>query len=122
MSYKVNHFHIKAPDPYRTAQWYVDNVGAKIVSKRKSPGGEPLLRLDLHGVPLNITGYLEEQKLEQHYGLEHVAIDTDDFANEVARIKAGGIKILEERTLRDGRKVCFFDGPEGVRLEFLEMR
>ncbi|MDP6559495.1 MAG: VOC family protein, partial [Candidatus Binatia bacterium] len=79
MSYKVNHFHIKAPDPYRTAQWYVDNVGAKIVSKRKSPGGEPLLRLDLHGVPLNITGYLEEQKLEQHYGLEHVAIDTDDF-------------------------------------------
>jgi hypothetical protein len=24
--------------------------------------------------------------------------------------------------LPDGRQVCFFEGPEGVRLEFLEMR
>jgi hypothetical protein len=40
----------------------------------------------------------------------------------VAKIKADGIKILEERVLPDGRKVCFFEGPEGVRLEFLEMR
>jgi hypothetical protein len=24
--------------------------------------------------------------------------------------------------LADGRKVCFFQGPDGVRLEFLEMR
>jgi hypothetical protein len=24
--------------------------------------------------------------------------------------------------LPDGRNVCFFEGPEGVRLEFLEMR
>ena len=64
----------------------------------------------------------EEQKLGQFYGLEHVAIDTDNFAGEVAKIKADGIKILEERVLPDGRKVCFFEGPEGVRLEFLEMR
>ena len=100
----------------------MDNVGAKIVSESKSPGGEPLLRLDLYGATLNITGCLEEQKLEQRYGLEHVAIDIDDFAYEVARIKTGGIKILVERTLSDGRKVCFFEGPEGVRLEFFEMR
>jgi hypothetical protein len=44
------------------------------------------------------------------------------MAAEVAKIKAAGIKILEERTLPDGRQVCFFEGPEGVRLEFLEMR
>ena len=71
---------------------------------------------------LNVTDFLEEQKLGQFYGLEHVAIDTDDFAGEVAKIKAAGIKILEERVLPDGRKVCFFEGPEGVRLEFLEMK
>jgi catechol 2,3-dioxygenase-like lactoylglutathione lyase family enzyme len=76
----------------------------------------------LHGVPLNITDYLPDQKLEQHYGLEHVAIDAENFAAEVAKIKAAGIKILEERVLPDGRHVCFFEGPEGVRLEFLEMR
>lgn len=122
MSYRVNHLHIKTPDPRKTAQWYVDYLGAKVVSERKSPSGRPILRLDLHGVPLNVTGYIEGQRLEQHYGLEHVAVDTDDLAGEVEKIKASGAKILEERTLPDGRKVCFFEGPDGVRLEFLEMR
>ena len=122
MSYRVNHLHIKTPDPHKTAQWYVDYLGAKVVSERKSPSGRPILRLDLHGVPLNVTGYIEGQRLEQHYGLEHVAVDTDDLAGEVEKIKASGAKILEERTLPDGRRVCFFEGPDGVRLEFLEMR
>ncbi len=122
MSYRVNHLHLKTPDPRKTAQWYVDYLGAKVVSERKSPSGQPILRLDLHGVPLNVTGYIEGQRLEQHYGLEHVAVDTDDLAGEVEKIKASGAKILEERTLPDGRKVCFFEGPDGVRLEFLEMR
>ncbi|MEE8074983.1 MAG: VOC family protein [Candidatus Binatia bacterium] len=122
MSYRVNHLHLKTPDPRKTAQWYVDYLGAKVVSERKSPSGQPILRLDLHGVPLNVTGYIEGQRLEQHYGLEHVAVDTDDLAGEVEKIKASGAKILEERTLPDGRRVCFFEGPDGVRLEFLEMR
>ena len=122
MSFKVNHLHLKTPDPRTTAQWYVDYLGAKVVSERQSPSGQPILRLDLHGVPLNVTGYIEGQRLEQHYGLEHVAIDTDDFDAQVEKIKASGAKILEERSLPDGRRVCFFDGPDGVRLEFLEMR
>ncbi|MCH7569570.1 MAG: VOC family protein [Deltaproteobacteria bacterium] len=122
MSFKVNHLHLKTPDPRTTAQWYVDYLGAKVVSERQSPSGQPILRLDLHGVPLNVTGYIEGQRLEQHYGLEHVAIDTDDFDAQVEKIKASGAKILEERSLPDGRRVCFFEGPDGVRLEFLEMR
>ena len=122
MAFRINHFHLKSPEPRQTVDWYVKHVGAKIVSERAAPNGRMTYRLDLHGVPLNVTEFLEEQKLDQFYGLEHVAIDTDDFATEVAKIKAAGIKILEERVLPDGRKVCFFEGPQGVRLEFLEMR
>jgi len=122
MGFKINHLHLKTPDPKKTVEFYVTYTGATIASERTGSDGRKSYRLDLHGVSLNVTDFLEEQKLEQHYGLEHVAIDTDDFAAEVAKIKAAGIKILEERTLADGRKVCFFQGPEGVRLEFLEMR
>jgi catechol 2,3-dioxygenase-like lactoylglutathione lyase family enzyme len=122
MAFKINHLHLKTPDPRRTAAWYVKYVGAKIVSERPAPNGRVSFRLNLHGVELSVTDFLEEQKLEQFYGLEHVAIDTDNFDGEVANIKTAGIKILEERVLPDGRKVCFFEGPEGVRLEFLEMR
>ena len=122
MGFRVNHLHLKTPDPSPLVQHAVENRGAKIVSERTVPDGRKTLRLDLHGVTLNITDYLPDQKLEQHYGLEHIAIDAENFAAEVGKIKAAGIKILEERVLPDGRKVCFFEGPEGVRLEFLEMR
>jgi lactoylglutathione lyase len=122
MAFKVNHLHLKTPDPGKTAKFYIEYAGATIASERTGPDGRKSFRLDLHGVSLNVTDFLEEQSLAQHYGLEHIAIDTDNFAVEVAKIKAAGVKILEERTLADGRKVCFFEGPEGVRLEFLEMR
>jgi len=122
MAFRINHLHFKTPEPKKTVDFYVEYTGAKIVSERTSPNGGKSFRLNLHGVELNVTDFLEEQKLEQFYGLEHVAIDTDNFAGEVARIKAAGIKILEERVLPDGRKVCFFEGPQGVRLEFLEWK
>jgi catechol 2,3-dioxygenase-like lactoylglutathione lyase family enzyme len=122
MAFKVNHLHLKTPDPEKTASFYAAYTGATITSERTGSDGRKSFRLDLHGVSLNVTDFLPEQELEQHYGLEHIAIDTDNFPAEVAKIKAAGIKILEERTLADGRKVCFFQGPEGVRLEFLETR
>jgi catechol 2,3-dioxygenase-like lactoylglutathione lyase family enzyme len=122
MAFKVNHLHFKTPDPRKTAKWYVDFLGAKIISERETPGGQPFFRLDLHGLALNVSGFLEGQQLEQHYGMEHLAIDTDDFAAEVVKIKAGGARILEERKGMEGRNICFFEGPEGVRLEFLEMK
>ncbi|HAI07798.1 MAG TPA: hypothetical protein DCM17_00590 [Dehalococcoidia bacterium] len=57
MAFKLNHVHLKTPDPQKTAQFYVNTLGANI---------------------------------------------------------------LEETTVGNGRKVCFFEGPDGVHLEFLE--
>jgi catechol 2,3-dioxygenase-like lactoylglutathione lyase family enzyme len=122
MAFRINHLHLKTPDPKRTIDFYLEYAGAKVVSERTSPSGKKTYRLNLHGVELNVTDFLEEQKLEQFYGLEHVAIDTDNFDGEVNKIKSAGIKILEERKLPDGRRVCFFEGPQGVRLEFLEWK
>ena len=121
MAFKINHLHIKTRDPKKAAQWYVDNLGAKIVEEIR--GGETVgFRLDLHGLRLNVTGFVEGQKLEQHYGMEHLALDADNLPDTVEKLKASGARILEERRLRDGRRVCFFEGPEGVRLEVMEIR
>ena len=57
MAFKLNHVHLKAPDPQKTAKFYVNTLGANI---------------------------------------------------------------LEETTVGNGRNVCFFEGPDGVHLEFLE--
>ena len=89
---KLNHLHLKTRDPERTARFYVDNLGAKIV--KQSPRGG--YRLDLHGLELNVTGFLEDQTREQKYGMEHIAIDTDELDSLVEKLKAQGIHILEE--------------------------
>jgi catechol 2,3-dioxygenase-like lactoylglutathione lyase family enzyme len=122
MGFRINHLHLKTPDPKKTADFYVEYTGAKVVKENTRPDGSKNFRLDLHGVELNVTEFLTEQKLSQFNGLEHVAIDTNNFDGEVGKIKAAGVKILEERVLPDGRRVCFFEGPEGVRLEFLEWK
>jgi lactoylglutathione lyase len=120
MVINVNHLHIKTADPEKTAQWFVKNLGAKIAAENRS-GDRVTFRLDLHGLAMNVTDFIEGQKLGQHYGMEHLALDTDDIAGEVKRLKAAGARILEERQLPDGRHVCFFEGPEGVRLEVMEV-
>ena len=63
-----------------------------------------------------------EQKREQKYGMEHIAIDNDELDSIVAKLKAQGIHILEETSVSGGRRVCLFEGPDGVQLEFIEMK
>ena len=118
MTLKLNHLHLKTKDPDKTAKFYVDTLGAKIVSQNPNGG----YRLDLHGLSLNVTDFLASQKREQKYGMEHIAIDTDELDAIVEKLRAQGIHILEETIVSGGRRVCFFEGPDGVQLEFLEMK
>ena len=117
MTIKLNHVHLKTKDPEKTAKFYVETLGAKIVGQAGSGG----YRLDLHGLSLNVTNFIEAQTREQKYGMEHIAIDTDELDGLVEKLKARGINILEQTTISGGRRVCFFEGPDGVQLEFIEM-
>ena len=118
MALQLNHVHLKTHDPEKTAKFYVDTLGATIVGKAGTNG----YRLDLHGLALNVTTFLESQTREQKYGMEHIAIDTDELDTLVKKLNAQGINILEQTTITGGRRVCFFEGPDGVQLEFIEMK
>ncbi|MGH8058065.1 MAG: VOC family protein [Candidatus Entotheonellia bacterium] len=118
MALRLNHVHLKTPDPEKTAKFYVDTLGAKIVGQAGTGG----YRLDLHGLSLNVTPFITSQTREQKYGMEHIAIDTDEMDALVDKLKAQGINILEQTSISGGRRVCFFEGPDGVQLEFIEMK
>ena len=118
MTLKMNHLHLKTRDPEATAKFYVDTLGATIVNKSATG----TYRLDLHGLHLNVSQFLDQQKREQKYGMEHIAIDTDELDSVVEKLKGQGIHILEETVVSGGRRVCFFEGPDGVQLEFIEMK
>ena len=119
MAFKMNHVHLKTKDPEATAKFYEETLGAKIVGKTGSGDG---YKVDLHGLSMNISGFLAKQKREQKFGMEHIAIDTDELDSVVEKLKARGIHILEETVVSGGRRVCFFEGPDGVQLEFIEMK
>jgi len=116
MAFAVQHVHLKSRDPKATAQFYVDNLGAKMMAEIPGRG----FRVDLHGLQLNITGIIATQTREQKYGIEHIAVDTDDYNGTLARLRTNGARILEEMTPASGRRVCFVEAPDGAQIEVLE--
>ena len=116
MAFKLSHTHFRTPDPDATVKWYVDTLGAKVVAHDPAKGS----RVDLHGMPRKITAFRSDQTHKQNYGFEHIAVRTDDVVGTVAKLKACGSKMLEEVNLKGGRKIYFFEGPQGVILELIE--
>ncbi len=118
MALKLNHVHLKSPDPRKAAQFYIDTMGATKIADV----GETGVRLDLHGLTLNVTQHIATQTRDQKYGMEHIAVDTDDITGMIEMLKANGAKILEEAVVTGDRRVVFFEGPDGVQLEFIEQK
>ena len=116
MTIGVHHVHLKSRDPKGTMQFYVDNLGATLITEVPGRG----YRVNLHGLQLNITSLIADQKREQQYGLEHVAVDTDDYTATLATLRANGVRILEELPPTNGRRVCFLEAPDGAQIEVIE--
>jgi catechol 2,3-dioxygenase-like lactoylglutathione lyase family enzyme len=116
MAFGTHHVHVKTRDPKQTMQFYVDNLGATLAADMGARG----YRVNLHGLQLNITGLIDSQRREQHYGLEHIAVDTDDYAGTLAKFRSNGVQVLEELPPNNGRRVGFLQAPDGVQIEVIE--
>jgi catechol 2,3-dioxygenase-like lactoylglutathione lyase family enzyme len=116
MALGVHHVHIKTRDPKRTMQFYVDNFGATLIADVGARG----YRVNLHGLTLNISPLIDTQTREQHYGIEHVALDTDQYTATLAKLRANGVRVLEELPPTNGRRVCFLEAPDGAQIELIE--
>ena len=116
MAFGTHHVHVKTRDPKQTMQFYIDHLGATLLADMGARG----YRVNLHGLQLNITGLIDSQRREQHYGIEHIAVDTDDYTGTLAQLRAKGVRILEELAPTNGRRVCFLEAPDGVQIEVIE--
>lgn len=114
MTLKVKHIHVKSPDPRKTAAWWAENLGAKIVSEKSNP---IRIKLDFGGIPFIVSEIYEKQHRDQSHGLEHMDIATTDaeFDSVLAKLKANGARILSDQS-KPGKKLVFFETAEGVQL------
>ena len=51
-----------------------------------------------------------------------ISVDSDEYDSVVTKLRARNARILEETVVTGGRRACFFEGPDGVQLEFIEVK
>ena len=115
MAMAVQHVHLKGEDPQKTAQFYIDNLGAKLIAEIPGRG----CRLDLHGLQLNVTTISAAQNRKQMMGIEHIAVQTDDYASAIAKLRSNGAHVMLEQ-FNNGRYVAFIEAPDGAQMELIE--
>ena len=116
MPLSFQHVHVKTRDAAATVQYYIENFGA--TKKAEIPGRG--WQLDLYGTQLNITGIITEQNHQQSFGIEHMAVVTDDYEASLTKLRANGVDVLEELKGDKGNRIAFVAGPDGSQMEVIE--
>jgi catechol 2,3-dioxygenase-like lactoylglutathione lyase family enzyme len=130
MPFRINHIHLKAPDPRKTAEWYEKAFLFKIVSDETRVFGDRFIRCQAEdgSMAVNISGARSNEKLgpgdaSAHHGLEHFGFDTEDIEADIARLEKLGAKLLEGPIQNpNGPRIAFLRAPDDVRVELVERR
>lgn len=123
MDYRFDHVHLYAPDLQKTAAWYQEILGAKMIKESKTPK-MTMLHLDLNGARLIISGPAQRpgpEPGEPHIGLEHFGVKVPDMEKAIQELKKKGVKFLQELTVTpSGDKIAFMQAPDQTRIELTE--
>jgi catechol 2,3-dioxygenase-like lactoylglutathione lyase family enzyme len=130
MPFRINHIHLKSPDPKKAADWYVQAFNFKIVADDVRAFGDRFVRCTSEdgGINVNISGARSGETLGDgdampHHGLEHFGFDTMDIEADVARLQGLGAELLEGPiVMPNGGKIAFVKGPDNVRIELVLVR
>jgi catechol 2,3-dioxygenase-like lactoylglutathione lyase family enzyme len=128
MPYRINHIHLKAPDPRRTAEWYVKAFNFTILSDETRVFGDRFVRCQSEdgGMGVNISGARTGETLgagdaSAHHGLEHFGFDSAGLEADIARLEGLGARLLEGPIqVPNGPRIAFLWAPDDVRVELIE--
>ena len=128
MAFRINHIHLKAPDPGKTVEWWIKAFKFKIVSDEVRPSGDRFIRCSSEdgALGVNISGARAGEKpgpgdASVHFGLEHFGLDTANIEADVARLQGLGAKLQEgPLTTPTGARIAFMSGPDDVRFELIQ--
>lgn len=126
--YWFDHVHLSSADPFKTAQWFADVFGAEVINPWTDPKGVGHVIVNLKGANIFVKGRADKPTVEPNstraYGLEHIAILTDDLDSAVAQLKGKGIRFVEDisNTLLANVRHAFISGPEDILIELIERK
>lgn len=128
MAFRINHIHLKAPDPGKAVEWWIKAFNFKVVSDEVRPSGDRFIRCQSEdgGLGVNISGARTGETpgpgdASVHYGLEHFGLDTADIEADVARLQRIGATLQEGPiTTPTGSRIAFMSGPNDIRFELIQ--
>jgi glyoxylase I family protein len=116
----IEHTAIASLDPDSLVDWYVKTLDFAIEDHnpktrnffiKTKDGSRIEVILATKGIPV------ADMKDTGHC---HLALITDDFEADFARLKAAGAELLTEAEIRGGNRVVFFRDPDGNVLHFIQ--
>jgi len=130
MAFRINHIHLKAPDPRRTAEWYVRAFNFKILSDDTRVFGDRFVRCmsEDGGMAVNISGARTGETLgpgdaTPHHGLEHFGFDSLGLEADIKRLEELGARLMEGPIqVPNGPRIAFMWAPDDTRIELIEPR
>ncbi len=117
---KIEHFALNVPDPVKSAQWYVENLGFKIaMAMDKAPYAHFLS--DGNGGMIEIYNNPGGAVLDfpnTHPLTVHLAFVSEDPNADRAKLEDAGATFVEEVNLPDGGLLVMMKDPWGVAIQF----
>ena len=128
MAFEFNHVHLKAPDPKKTADWYVTAFGFEIISDLVRDSGDRFIRCQTaDGVKVNISGARTNESMgdsnaDAHWGLEHFGIEVDDLDAEMERLVGLGAVVKQAPSSGPNLpRIAFIAAPDDTRIEVMQV-
>src|SRR4029450_871731 len=130
MAFRINHIHLKARDPRKTADWYVRAFNFKITSDETRVFGDRFVRCQSEdgGMNVNISGARTNERLgpgdaSAHHALEHFGFDSANLETDIRRLEGLGARLLEGPIqVPNGGRIAFMQATDDVAVELVESR
>ena len=126
MGDRLNHIHIVCEDLQGMIDFFTGNFGITLVEMKKF-GGVDGAALNLDGTTINLRVPNETDKLLKNpdgktYGYHHMGIEVDDIDTKHKKLSEKGYVFSVPPKDIPGMRIAFFDGPENVTFELLEIK
>ncbi len=134
-AYRFDQVHIITMEPHKTAQWYVEKLGAEITADTMVRGA-PQIAVSLGGMNLMVRGKRAGEKpvkpntfndygdysSHNHWGSDHIGFAYDgDLKAYCSELAAKGVTFsAPPKDNPAGIRLCFIEAPDGVSIELLE--
>lgn len=120
-------YAIKAPDIDKTTEFYIQHMGAELKLDGIVFGCRyNLIRMgETRLLIFDRAPYEEQWGMDLPPGFLHVVYEVDNHEEHVKKLRAAGVKFLMEpqeiETAVGRRKIAFFESPNGIRTEIMEI-